>query len=258
VLAPGGREPGISKRTAPPKRAALGELAGRLHRDGEGLTLRAGAAYADPAEVEAELGRLRAQAAGLAASGDGPALLLADDPFAALVRALSPQDVPDFLCDRAETAVAARLGLATLFPDVARRVAHLRDGGSIFDRHAVCDTLAALEGARIGLPGGAWLSVEPTAALVAIDVNLGNAKEAPVEIDIAAAREIARQIRLRDLGGLVVVDFLRLAKPGERARLVEALKRATAGDRRRVDVLGYTAGGTVELTRARARGGALD
>jgi Rne/Rng family ribonuclease len=257
LVAPGGREPSISKRTAAPRREALQGLAGRLHVDGEGLVLRAAAAYAEPAEVEAEVARLRALAAGLGAS-DAPRLLLADDAFAAIVRALAPQDAPAIVCGRHETATAARLGLKTLFPELVGRVVHQRDGGSVFERHGVSDALGSLERARVDLAGGAWLSIEPTAALVAIDVNLGGATADAVTVDVAAAREIARQIRLRDLGGLVVVDFLRLSKPGERARLVEALKRASAADRRRVDVLGYTAGGTVELTRARSRGGALD
>ncbi|MBL8834390.1 MAG: ribonuclease E/G [Rhodospirillales bacterium] len=258
TLAPGGKGASISKRTAAPKREALQALAGRLHRENEGLTLRAGAAYAEPAAVESELERLRVQAADLAAGGDAPRLLLADDPFATIVRTLAPQDAPDIYCDRAETALAARLGLKTLFPDLSARVAHLRDGGAIFERHGVADILVTLGSARVNLDSGAWLSIEPTAALVAIDVNLGRATAEPVTVDIAAAREIARQVRLRDLGGLVVVDFLRLSKPGERARLVEALKRATVSDRKRVDVLGYTAGGTIEFTRARSRGGSLD
>ncbi len=257
VLVPGGKGASISKRTAAPKREALQDLAGALHREGEGLVLRAGAAYADKDAVVAEVERLRG-VAGELAGGDVPRLLLADDAFATLLRTLAPQDTPDFFCDRAETALAARLGLKTLFPDVAGRVAHLRDGGAIFERHDVADILVTLGSVRVNLDNGAWLAVEPTAALVAIDVNLGRATSEPVAVDIAAAREIARQIRLRDLGGLIVVDFLRLSKPGERARLIETLKRATAGDRKRVDVLGYTAGGTIELTRARARGGALD
>jgi len=258
TLVPGGKGVAVSKRAAPPKRASLETLAGELARYGEGLTLRAAAAWADPAVVRAELERLRAQAEAMPAAGDVPRLLAADDPFAAIVRALAPQETPDFFCDRAETAMAARLGLKPLFPEIAARVAHLRDGGAIFDRHGVADALATLEGARVELEGGAWLSIEPTAALVAVDVNLGRAKADPVSVNLVAAREIARQIRLRDLGGLVVVDFLRVAKPGERARTLEAMKRAAAGDRRRVDVLGFTAGGTVELTRARSRGGALD
>ncbi|MBL8807900.1 MAG: ribonuclease E/G [Rhodospirillales bacterium] len=257
LVAPGGKGASISKRTAAPRREALQGLAGRLHVEGEGLVLRAAAAYADAADVEAEVARLRALAAGLSA-GNSPRLLLADDPFAAIVRALAPQDAPAIVCGRHETANAARLGLKTLFPELAGQVVHQRDGGAVFERHGVSDTLGLLEGARIDLPGGAWLSIEPTAALVAVDVNLGASTADPVTVDVAAAREVARQLRLRDLGGLVVVDFLRLSKPGERARLVEALKRATASDRRRVDVLGYTAGGTIELTRARSRGGALD
>jgi ribonuclease G len=62
-------------------------------------------------------------------------------------------------------------------------------------------------------------------------------------------------VRLRDLAGLIVVDVLRLVKPGERARLLDAFKHATRFDRRRVDVLGFTAGGLVEMTRARSRAG---
>lgn len=258
VIVPGGKGASISKRTAAPKREALQTLAGKLHRENEGLVLRAGAAYAEAGAVEGELERLRAQAGEIAEGGDAPRLLLADDPFATLVRTLAPQDSPDFFCDRAETALAARLGLKTLFPDVSGRVAHLRDGGAIFERHGVADVLVTLGSPRVNLDNGAWLSIEPTAALVAIDVNLGRATAEPVSVDIAAAREIARQVRLRDLSGLVVVDFLRLAKPGERARLIETLKRATISDRKRVDVLGYTAGGTIEFTRARSRGGSLD
>ncbi len=257
LVVPGGRKPSISKRTAAPKREMLQGLAGRLHVEGEGLVLRAGAAYAEPAAVEVEVARLRALGAGLVA-GDAPKLLLADDPFAAIARTLAPQDEPAIVCSTHEIATAARLGLKAHFPELVAMVVHQRDGGSVFERHGVSDTLGTLEHARVDLPGGAWLSIEPTAALVAIDVNLGNATAEPVTVDVAAAREVARQLRLRDLGGLVVVDFLRVAKPGERARIVEALKRASASDRRRVDVLGYTAGGTVELTRSRSRGGALD
>ncbi len=258
VLVPGGKGASVSKRAAAPKREALQALAGTLHREGEGLVLRAGAGYADAGAVADELERLRAQAGELATGGDVPRMLLADDPFATLLRTLAPQDVPDFFCDRAETALAARLGLKTLFPEVSGRVAHLRDGGAIFERHGVADILVTLGSTRVNLDNGAWLSIESTAALVAIDVNLGRATAEPVSVDMAAAREIARQIRLRDLGGLVVIDFLRLSKPGERARLIETLKRATVSDRKRIDVLGYTAGGTIELTRARARGGSLD
>jgi Rne/Rng family ribonuclease len=115
-----------------------------------------------------------------------------------------------------------------------------------------------LEEPRVDLRSGAWLSIEPTAALVAIDVNSGSAKIDALGIDLEAAREIARQLRLRDLAGLIAVDVLRVVKPGERTRLLDAFKHATRDDRRRVDVLGFTAGGLIEMTRARSRGGAVE
>ena len=258
VLQPGGRGASISKRLTGPKRETLAALAGKLAVEGEGLVLRVAAAYVHAERVAGEVVRLREIAAQLgSADGAEPKLLWADDAFCALLRTLAPQDAPAIFGDTLETLRLARLGLGAVFPDAAANVARVADA-TLFERPGVADTLATLDGVRVELAGGAWIAIEPTAALVAIDVNLGNSAKTPVEVNIAAAREIARQLRLRDLGGLVAIDFLRMPKPGERTRVSEALKHATQSDRRRVDVLGFTPGGIVEATRARARGGALD
>ena len=137
---------------------------------------------------------------------------------------------------------------------MAAKLAGITHDKFAFDRHDAASLLEKLETPRVDLPSGAWLSVERTAALVAIDVNSGASKDDALTIDLEAAREIARQIRLRDLAGLIAVDILRVVKPGERARLLDAFKHATRYDRRRVDVLGITAGGLVEMTRARSQG----
>jgi Rne/Rng family ribonuclease len=108
----------------------------------------------------------------------------------------------------------------------------------------------------VTLASGARLVVEPTAAATAIDIDSASAaggSGAPLAVNLEAATEVARQLRLRDLGGIVVVDFLRLPAPRLRDQIVNALRKAVASDRRRVEVLGWTRAGLCELTRMRGR-----
>lgn len=233
VLLPGGKGASVSKRVPSAKREALQGRAHALLGDGEGLILRASALDASDEALAAELAELRARKL----EREGPPGILWSEPAIPVLR----------------RTLGARADVVCADADLAResRVAHDKDA---FDRHDAATLLARLKEPRVDLRSGAWLSIEPTAALVAIDVNSGSAKIDALGIGLEAAREIARQLRLRDLSGLIAVDVLRVVKPGERARLLDAFKHATRDDRRRVDVLGFTAGGLIELTRARSRG----
>ncbi|MDX1540557.1 MAG: ribonuclease E/G, partial [Geminicoccaceae bacterium] len=102
---------------------------------------------------------------------------------------------------------------------------------------------------EVPLAGGGSLLIEPTSALTVIDVN-GHGRRA-LEIDLEAATEIGRQLRLRRIGGIVVVDFIDLEHRAERERLHAALKRAFAADPLPVEVLPMTRLGLVQLTRQR-------
>jgi ribonuclease G len=237
VLLPGGKGASVSKRVSAAKREALQARAHTLSRDGEGLILRGGAIGLDDAALAAEIDALRATAVSFVRDG-APEMLLSDGAVPALVRTLN----------------AAEARVVTSDADLAK-LAGIPHDPHAFDRYDAASLLEKLESPRVDLPSGAWLSIERTAALVAIDVNSGTAKGDALTVDVEAAREIARHVRLRDLAGLIVVDVLRLVKPGERARLLDAFKHATRFDRRRVDVLGFTAGGLVEMTRARSRAG---
>ncbi|MEJ5233872.1 MAG: ribonuclease E/G, partial [Geminicoccaceae bacterium] len=108
---------------------------------------------------------------------------------------------------------------------------------------------------EIALPGGGRIIVEPTAALVAIDVDGGGLS--PLEVDLAAAAEIARIVRLRNLGGAIVVDFVDLADRRERQRLEQALAKAFRDDPAPVQIHPPSPSGLVEIGRAR-RGRSLD
>lgn len=121
-------------------------------------------------------------------------------------------------------------------------------GAALFDQHDVATQLASAETAVVPLTDGGSLSVETTRALTAIDVDGGSDGDAG-RVNRGAVREIARQIRLRDLRGTIVVDFLRTGEASRRV-VADALAAAVAIDRRRVGLLGWTRGGLYEMRRS--------
>ena len=127
--------------------------------------------------------------------------------------------------------------------------------GGLFDRHDLEGQIAALGGPQVPLAGGGNLVIEPTEALVAIDVN-GGERGNPLAVNLEAAAEVARQLRLRNLGGIIVVDFLSMTRRADGERLLAALAAAVRDDPVQTEVYGLSRLGLVELTRAR-RGPAL-
>jgi len=149
---------------------------------------------------------------------------------------------------RPDTAIAGD-------PGTAAKLRGLLPGGARFtprpfEAQGVEDDLARALSREIPIPGGA-LVVDEAEALTAIDVNGGGDRLA---LCLAAAREVAALLRLRDIGGLVVIDFPFIDQRDFRGRIDDALRQATSADRRPVDCLGWTRGGLYELTRR--RGGA--
>ncbi|OOY22065.1 ribonuclease G [Thioclava sp. DLFJ5-1] len=125
------------------------------------------------------------------------------------------------------------------------------EGG--FDDHGVTDAIEALLHPRVDLPGGAHLMIEPTRALIAVDVNTGNdtTPAAALKANIAAARELPRQLRLRGLGGQVVIDFAPMPKR-DRQALEQQLRRAVKGEPE-TSLAGWTPLGNFEMQRKRDR-----
>ena len=138
-------------------------------------------------------------------------------------------------------------------PDLAPRLEPV--SARLYERHDLDGQIAALARPQVALSGGAGLVIERTEALVAIDVN-GGERGNPLAVNLEAAAEIARQLRLRNLGGIVVVDFVSMPKRGDGERLLAALGAAVRDDPVQTEVYGLSRLGLVELTRAR-RGPAL-
>ncbi len=129
----------------------------------------------------------------------------------------------------------------------------------LFEREAIEAEIEALLDPRVELPSGGFLLVEPVITLTAVDVNsgrhrgTGRAQDQALDVNLEAASAIARQLRLRALSGLIVIDFLSLDTPERRRRVVEALKRALANDPEPGRVFPMSRSGLVEMTRRRAR-----
>lgn len=128
------------------------------------------------------------------------------------------------------------------------------DGSDLFDHYGVWDEIERLKSPRVDLKGGAWMSVEPTRAMVAVDVNTGEdfGKGAALKANLAAAAELPRQLRLRGLGGIVTVDFAPASKR-ERPQIEAAMRRALADDPIQTNLAGWTPLGQLQLQRKRER-----
>lgn len=142
-------------------------------------------------------------------------------------------------------------------PDLSNLLELYKGDIPLFEEAGVEEQLEQALSHRLEMPEGASLAIEETEALTAIDVNMGGSGRASRpdnairQVNVAAAREVAHQIRLRNIGGLVVVDFISMKNKGHRKQLVESLRHEMREDPVRHDVLGMTPGGLVEITRQR-------
>ncbi len=144
-------------------------------------------------------------------------------------------------------------------PDKADIISHYNNGQPIFDQYGITKQVKASFGKTVNLPSGAYLIIEPTEALHVIDVNSGyksvsnNQEQNALETNLEAAEEISRQLRLRDLGGIIVVDFIDMKLPENKKRLADEMERFMQPDRAKHAVLGITKFGLMQITRQRMK-----
>ncbi|MDE1146118.1 MAG: ribonuclease E/G [Azospirillaceae bacterium] len=199
-------------------------------------------------------------------AGDGPPAVLLPAPHAA-VRALLEQTGQPVgairVDDRAEPGqdlyADLRRWADDRAPDLLPQLARAATGLPLFDGGDLDGAIARLTRPRVPLPGanGGSLVIERTEALTVIDVN-GGERGDPLAVNLAAVPEIARQLRLRNVGGVVVVDLITLSRPSDRERLILALTGAVADDPGNTQVYGMSRLGLVELTRQRRGPSLLD
>ncbi len=193
-----------------------------------GLVIRTAAAQAEDAEILDEIAELRAALAAAEAAMTGRA--------------------PHLLRPAPDAAARALRDWADPAPDAVEQ------GEEAFERLGVWDAVASLRSPRVALPGGGWMSVEATAAMIAVDVNTGEdfSKGAAQRANMEACAELPRQLRLRGLGGVALVDFTPLRK-GARQGVENALRRSFGADPVETRLAGWTPLGNFEMTRRRER-----
>lgn len=189
-----------------------------------------------------------------------PSLLHADlEPALRVVRDLIDESYRDVTVQGGETFREVATFLDRVQPALADRVREFPDDEPLFESFGIELQIDAALRSKVWLKSGGYLVINPTEALVAIDVNTGrfvggaNLEETVFKTNLEAVRELVRQIRLRDLGGIIVVDFIDMELAENRQALLEALQSEFAKDRSRSRVLSLSDFGLVEITRKRAR-----
>ena len=159
---------------------------------------------------------------------------------------------------------AAKQFMKLLMPSHARRVKQYADPVSLYQRYGVEDQLAGMLNPVVQLKSGGYLVINPTEALVSIDINSGrstrehNIEQTAVSTNLEAAAEIARQLRLRDMAGLVVIDFIDMDHGSNVRKVERAMKDALKNDRARIQVGRISGFGLMEMSRQRLRTGVLE
>ena len=262
VLLPRSARSAVSRRIEEPEErqrlleavAELGAQAVIVRTAGEGRS--AGELVADHAYLLGLWDEVEQRAGELAA----PSLVHTElEPALRVVRDLVDESYEEILVEGAQTFRAVATFLDRVQPALAGRVRQHTDEVPLFEGQGLEQQLDAALRSKVWLKSGGYLIINPTEALVAIDVNTGrfvggtSLEDTVFKTNLEAVRELVRQVRLRDLGGIIVVDLIDMELPENRAAVLEALQKEFAKDRARSKVLGLSDFGLVEITRKRSR-----
>lgn len=178
---------------------------------------------------------------------------------AGIIRDVFSEKVDSLIIDSADIYHEVRAYLDSVDPDLLSRVQLYEGEEPLFSKYEIEDEIKKAFDRRVQLPTGGYIVIEPTEALVSIDVNTGRytGKKDPektiLRTNLEAAREIARQIRLRDIGGIVVCDFIDMEDEANRERVLQELRTHLGRDRARTKAFEISELGLVEMTRQRVR-----
>ncbi|MES2254973.1 MAG: Rne/Rng family ribonuclease [Pseudomonadota bacterium] len=269
VMTPGQEGVAVSRRIEDePQRETLIALGERLLTEeaknlppGAGIIFRTAAQGASQEELALDartLGESWRCIQDRSKSARAPATLYRDlGPIERAMRDVVRGDVARVLIDDASAVEAARAYCRKVMPGAENRIKLA--GRRLFEDHGLEEEIARLSQPRVALPCGGWITIEATEALTAVDVNSGSftqsggLEETSLAVNLEAAAEIGRQIRLRGIGGLIVVDFIHLGDDANGARVIETLEQSLSFDRAPLQISPMTEFGIVAVTRKRLR-----
>ncbi len=262
ILMPTGRFSGVSRKIeSAEERNRLKAVMQRIRPEGMATVVRTAAAGVSEAELIADLGVLIRMWHGILETykrSSAPALLHKDMNLVyKAARDFITADVERVLIDDEDEYRRVREFLHLLGPQYLDRLKHYEKGHDLFKDYKVDAELQRLLRPKIALPSGGTIVIESTEALTVIDVNSGkftggkNLEDTIVKTNIEAAAEIARQVRLRDIGGIIVVDFIDMASEASRSRVIKTLEEGLRRDRTRSTIQSFSNLGLLEFTRKR-------
>ncbi len=267
VLAPDADVRGISRRLPDDERRRLREIIAELRPKGMGIIVRTAAQGASREDLKADIDRLLQVWGKIEAKKDkaAPALIHAEPTL--LLRVIREHFTKDFkrlLVDNQQTYDQVFDYLQGTEADLTERIKVYEDEIPVFERFHVEDQLRKALDRKVWLPSGGHIVIERTEALTVIDVNTGrfvghtNLEQTVLENNLEAAEEIARQLRLRDIGGIIVIDFIDMEVPKNRDAVLLRLREHLAKDKTRTQVFEVSHLGLVEMTRKNVSAGLLE
>lgn len=278
VYVPGGHSAGISRKLPEPERKRLKEILKEVTPQGSGTIIRTAAEGVSKEAIAADVKRLeglwqdidKRTAEAKNRKGAKPVTMYEEpNMLIKVVRDLFNEDFSRLVVEGDKAWGIVRSYVDEVAPDLADRLQRYRaeqhGGEDVFAHHRIDEQLAKALDRKVWLPSGGTLIIERTEAMTVVDVNTGkftgaggNLEETVTRNNLEAAEEIVRQMRLRDLGGMIVVDFIDMVLPENQDLVLRRLKEALGRDRTRHEVSEVTSLGLVQMTRKRLGTGLLE
>ncbi len=269
VYVPNGNASGISRKLPDNERKRLRDVLKKLVPDGAGVIVRTAAEGASEEELERDVRRLQAQWEDIrakAAQGHAPAALSEEpDLVIRVVRDLFNEDFRELVVQGEQVYTEVENYLESVSPDLVERLHRHTGTADVFAEKRIDEQILKGLDRKVFLPSGGHLVIDRTEAMTVVDVNTGkytgaggNLEETVTRNNLEAAEEIVRQLRLRDIGGIIVIDFIDMVLPANRELLLRRLVECLGRDRTRHQVAEITSLGLVQMTRKKIGTGLIE
>ena len=271
VYVPGGGMSGISKRLPESERTRLKAILKTLIPEDAGVIVRTAAEGVSETELTADVERLKAQWEDIYQKSvnpnfHAPALLLSEPDLAVrVIRDIFNEDFRKLIIQGNEAWDEITSYLGSIAPELVSKIEKYAGSGDLFADYRVEEQLAKAFDRKVYLPSGGSLVIDRTEAMIVIDVNTGkfigkggNLEETVTKNNLEAAEEIARQLRLRDMGGIIVIDFIDMVLESNRDAVLRRLVECLGRDRTKHQVAEVTSLGLVQMTRKRVGQGLIE
>lgn len=269
VYVPGGSMNGISRKLPDTERARLKKILKEVLPNGAGVIVRTAAEGASEEHLTRDVQRLTKQWESIqtrAAKNHAPSLLHSEsDMLIKIVRDVFNEDFQKMIISGQETFRVISEYLEHVAPELCERLEYYEEERDIFDSYRISEQIAKALDRKVWLPSGGSLVIDRTEAMTVVDVNTGkfvgsggNLEETVTKNNLEAAEEIVRQLRLRDIGGIIVVDFIDMVLESNRELVLRRLIECLGRDRTKHQVAEVTSLGLVQMTRKRLGLGLLE